>query len=232
MRIRRGWMLAALVAAPALAQAQSCPSLSSIELPGGSWRIEQPLVAAASAALKPHGWQVQVREAPEGFVGPTVSGQVSASTLLQALQDATQAARASGWKIDALADRSRCTLTFVFDGQQATIKTDSSAQQASSSAAASASSAAAPAAVAAPRWTIAKDEPLHQALQRWAQEAGWTFAWKPKRTWLAPAPAEFGGTFEQAASTVVEALFDQGKPLRLVLWVGNRYAEVLEADGL
>lgn len=80
-------------------------------------------------------------------------------------------------------------------------------------------------------WTLQEGAEIHKELARWAEKAGWLFDWKPKRTWIIPAPAKFSGSFEDAISAVIEGLYAQGKGVRLVLWEGNRFAEVIEVDG-
>lgn len=79
-------------------------------------------------------------------------------------------------------------------------------------------------------WTLSAGLPIHTQLNEWAQRAGWSFAWRPERTWLVPADATFTGSFDKAISAVIQALFDQGKGVRLALWEGNKFAEVTDVN--
>jgi hypothetical protein len=45
-----------------------------------------------------------------------------------------------------------------------------------------------------------------------------------------PADASFGGTFDEALAKVVQALYDQGKGVKLILWEGNKFAEVVDVN--
>lgn len=225
MRIRCGWVAAALAAAPALAAAQICPSLSSIDLPGGSWRIEQPLVQALHEVLTPHGWSLQLRDAPAGFVGPRISGQVAAPTLLQALQHATQAARAAGWRVDLMADKGRCQAVLAFDAQQAAVGSSA----ASAAPASSTSGGAAPAA----RLQLRAGVRLGQQMQQWAQSRGWRLTWDVGVDWLVPADIDMdGGDVLATLDKLAAWLTQEGKPIQFVAYEGNRVvqARALVAD--
>jgi len=54
--------------------------------------------------------------------------------------------------------------------------------------------------------------------------------WQPRVSWLVAADVAFDGTFEDALKAVIEGLFFEGKPVRLVLWQGNHLAEVVSSD--
>lgn len=79
-------------------------------------------------------------------------------------------------------------------------------------------------------WVVYSGEEIHKALQRWAERAGWSFSWKPKRTWVAPTEVVLEGTFEEAIARFVIAMYEQGKPVRLILWKGNRFAEIVDDE--
>lgn len=79
-------------------------------------------------------------------------------------------------------------------------------------------------------WVVYSGEEIHKALQRWAERAGWSFSWKPKRTWVAPTEVVLEGTFEEAIARFVTAMYEQGKPVRLILWKGNRFAEIVDDE--
>jgi len=82
------------------------------------------------------------------------------------------------------------------------------------------------------RWQLRRGLPVHTQLLTWAERSGWTLTWKPRVSWLVAADVEFNGNFEQALTEVVEGLFFEGKPIRLVMWEGNRLAEVVPSDVL
>jgi len=81
-------------------------------------------------------------------------------------------------------------------------------------------------------WQLRRGLPVHTQLLTWAERSGWTLTWKPRVSWLVAADVAFVGNFEQALSEVVEGLFFEGKPIRLVMWEGNRLAEVVPSDVL
>lgn len=79
-------------------------------------------------------------------------------------------------------------------------------------------------------WSLSAGKTLHEQLAAWAERAGWSFAWRPTKSWLVPADATFTGTFDEAIEKVAETLYGQGKPVRLVLWEGNRFAEIIDVN--
>lgn len=79
-------------------------------------------------------------------------------------------------------------------------------------------------------WTLQAGLPINSQIEKWAEQAGWSFTWKPERTWVVPADASFGGTFDEALAKVVQALYDQGKGVKLMLWEGNKFAEVVDVN--
>jgi len=79
-------------------------------------------------------------------------------------------------------------------------------------------------------WQLHKGLPVHSQLQSWAERSCWTLVWQHKTSWLVAGDVEFEGDFEEALKAVIEGLFFEGKPIRLVLWQGNRLAEVIPND--
>lgn len=79
-------------------------------------------------------------------------------------------------------------------------------------------------------WTLRADVPIHKQFAEWAQRAGWHFEWRLEKSWIVPAGTQFSGSFDEALAQAVEALYAQGKPVRLILWEGNRFAEVVDVD--
>lgn len=79
-------------------------------------------------------------------------------------------------------------------------------------------------------WALQAGRPIHVQFADWARTAGWTFEWRLEKSWIVPAAAQFPGSFDEALSQAVEALHAQGKPVRLILWEGNRFAEIVDVD--
>lgn len=89
----------------------------------------------------------------------------------------------------------------------------------------------APPPAAAPiMWQLKAGLPIHTQIESWAKQAGWTFSWKAKKSWVVPANTEFGGEFDAAVEAVVKTLYQQGKPLTLKIWEGNKVAEVIDGS--
>jgi len=80
------------------------------------------------------------------------------------------------------------------------------------------------------RWQLRRGVPVHAQLQDWASSSDWTLTWQPRVSWLVAADVAFDGSFEDALKSVIEGLFFEGKPVRLVLWQGNHLAEGLSSD--
>lgn len=85
--------------------------------------------------------------------------------------------------------------------------------------------------ITAPKvWRLKAGRPIHEQIIGWAAQEGWTLQWQPKVSWLAVADTEFEGECMEAVQAVVDGLFFEGKPIRLILWEGNRVAEVVSND--
>jgi hypothetical protein len=101
------------------------------------------------------------------------------------------------------------------------------------SGAAPAPTAATPATTIAPAadggpWKLEAGLPIHVQLRAWAERANWTLVWKPSRSWVVPAKAEFRGRFDEAVEQVVLNLAAEGKPVHLNIWEGNHVVEIFE----
>lgn len=79
-------------------------------------------------------------------------------------------------------------------------------------------------------WQLKAGLPIHSQIESWARQAGWTFTWKAKNSWMVPADTQFGGEFDTAVEAVVRTLYQQGKPLTLKIWEGNKVAEVIDGS--
>lgn len=93
---------------------------------------------------------------------------------------------------------------------------------------ATANAAAATAAVAPAeqQWVIKRGQPLHVQIEQWATKAGWQLYWRYDKAIFPPGDATFSGPFDKVLEQVVVQLFNEGKPVHLRIWEGNRVAEV------
>lgn len=83
---------------------------------------------------------------------------------------------------------------------------------------------------AKPSWVLQASKPIHEQLSAWAKQSGWVLDWKMDKSWLVPADIAYTASFEEAISEVITGLYQEGHPVRLTLWSGNRYAEVVYVD--
>lgn len=81
-----------------------------------------------------------------------------------------------------------------------------------------------------PKWRLTGGAPIHDQLVSWGNAAGWSVRWSVPVSWAVAADSEFGGDFPEAITKVIELLYAEGKPVRLMLWDGNRVAEVISSD--
>jgi hypothetical protein len=79
-------------------------------------------------------------------------------------------------------------------------------------------------------WHLRQGDALHTSLEQWARSSGWQLHWRVPVSWRVAADTSFQGDFPSVLSEVIEALFDEGKPVRLAIWPRNRYAEVQHRD--
>lgn len=79
---------------------------------------------------------------------------------------------------------------------------------------------------------LRKDQPIHEALQAWAQASGWELLWYPTMSWKTVREADLSGKADvvAAVSEVVNILRDEGKPLRLKISDGNKVLEILSNE--
>jgi len=68
-----------------------------------------------------------------------------------------------------------------------------------------------------PSWLLKQGAFLHEELARWASMADWTLFWEPGITWQVAADTHFSGTIADAIEQVIEGLYLEGRPVRLVL---------------
>ena len=80
------------------------------------------------------------------------------------------------------------------------------------------------------KWVLVGGKSIRTQLAQWAEVAGWHIDWKINVDWIVPSSVTYGGTFDHALETVIEQLYAQGKPVRLMIWNGNQVAEVVGND--
>lgn len=80
-------------------------------------------------------------------------------------------------------------------------------------------------------FSLAEGEPIHEELIRWAQSAGWRLVWSLPGSWRVFAGADFRAeNVVKATGAVIETLRDEGKPVRLAVYEGNRVMEVVSSE--
>ena len=81
-----------------------------------------------------------------------------------------------------------------------------------------------------PQWRLEGGKPIDAQLQTWAESSGWKLDWRLDKTWLPPADVFYEGSFDVVIEKIITGLHAEGESVRLTLWSGNRYAEVVHAD--
>jgi uncharacterized Zn-binding protein involved in type VI secretion len=71
-------------------------------------------------------------------------------------------------------------------------------------------------------WVARQGQTLRETLEAWGREAGWRIAWRADHEYTLMASAEFQGTFEDAAGTLIEAFANASPPIFGRLYSGNR----------
>ena len=87
-----------------------------------------------------------------------------------------------------------------------------------------------PAKVVLKQWRLEGGQPIDAQLQAWAEASGWKLDWRLDKTWLPPADVFYEGSFDVVIEKIITGLHAEGESIRLTLWSGNRYAEVVHAD--
>jgi hypothetical protein len=84
-----------------------------------------------------------------------------------------------------------------------------------------------PAAPATPEWRL-RPGFLREQLETWAKRAGFQLVWKAKHDFDIESGASFASDFVDALRDLALLLHEQGNPLRLNVYLGNRVAEFTE----
>lgn len=71
-------------------------------------------------------------------------------------------------------------------------------------------------------WIARQGQTLRATLEAWGREAGWRVAWRADHEYTLMASAEFQGSFEDAAGTLIEAFANASPPIFGRLYSGNR----------
>jgi hypothetical protein len=71
-------------------------------------------------------------------------------------------------------------------------------------------------------WVARQGQTLRATLEAWGREAGWRVAWRADHEYTLMASAEFQGSFEDAAGTLIEAFANASPPIFGRLYSGNR----------
>lgn len=203
--------MASMLAMPVLAE--ECKPVESFKVGRINYRA-RPLQQALSHILRGTPYQGSVENKPQAMVrARRLNGPLSKTLDLLAAQTG------SSWQQEG------CKVRFA--DKSGKLPSATPVTVAPKVAAVSAQDT--PKAVAA-TWTLRANTPIHLQFAEWAQRAGWHFEWKLEKSWIVPATAQFTGTFDEALSLAVEGLYAQGKPVRLIIWEGNRFAEIVDVD--
>jgi len=84
-----------------------------------------------------------------------------------------------------------------------------------------------PAAPPAPVWTIRQGERFSAAMTEWGKQAGWQVFWETGEL-ESEMSQSFFGSFEDAATKIIEVLAGQGVPVRAVVYGGNKAIRIME----
>jgi hypothetical protein len=81
-------------------------------------------------------------------------------------------------------------------------------------------------------FVLRTDQPIHEALEAWARNAGWALIWQPSISWKTLKEADFSKSKDvaSAVSEVIDILRDEGKPVSLRISDGNRVMEVVSKE--
>jgi hypothetical protein len=71
-------------------------------------------------------------------------------------------------------------------------------------------------------WIARQGQTLRATLEAWGREAGWRIAWRADHEFTLMASAEFQGSFEDAAATLIEAFANASPPIFGRFYSGNR----------
>jgi len=71
-------------------------------------------------------------------------------------------------------------------------------------------------------WVARQGQTLRATLEAWGREAGWRVAWRADHEYTLMASAEFQGSFEDAAGTLIEAFANASPPIFGRFYKGNR----------
>lgn len=78
---------------------------------------------------------------------------------------------------------------------------------------------------------LKEGEPIHQELVRWAAEDKWKLIWQMPYSWRVFSDATYVDVSAlKAIGRVIENLRDEGKPVRMTVFEGNRVIEIVSGE--
>lgn len=78
-------------------------------------------------------------------------------------------------------------------------------------------------------WHVRAGSSLHDVLQGWSQRQGWEFVWDAPGDYRLRASAVLHGDFENAVTTLADAVSQTNPDLNVTLYQGNRVLHVHHA---
>lgn len=215
-----GMLTGALLGGGAHAQSKDCKDLGRVAY-SATWGIPSPVSEILNDVLGGTGWTLDYRLTGRE---PEISGTLNGSAA-HVLDKIVARLAANAVQVNYRYYPEQCRVLIAVRGTP-----DLQRAAVTPGAVAASDAKAADAGAAQGRWVLPAGAEIHTVLADWAAKAGWTFKWGLPKTWVIPAQASFDGSFETAIANVVEALYQQGKPVRLMLWEGNKYAEVIHVS--
>lgn len=76
------------------------------------------------------------------------------------------------------------------------------------------------------KWTLKAGQRIDEQLREWGRIGGWEVNWLMDTTWVIPASATFNGSFDTAITDAIEAIYADGRPIKLKIYEGNRLMEI------
>ena len=71
-------------------------------------------------------------------------------------------------------------------------------------------------------WSLQKGETIRAELGKWAKDADWSLVWRLDKDWVIPSNSQFSGSFDTAASKVIETLASNGVLIHANFYSANK----------
>ena len=79
-----------------------------------------------------------------------------------------------------------------------------------------------------PVFVLSEGQPIHHELERWCKEHGWSFYWKPHKSWrVLKTTSIVEADVVAAVEHVVNTLRNENRPVRVEIYRGNNVIEVV-----